>query len=227
MLFPSLRNNLHRSRPHPSYRHLQGCCGVEGKRVVTTQEEVRRLRERLDESAVINHRECASLRFCIANDALSLLDRLVARQDAHDVSNDPQRKSPDLSDSHHGAGWRPINTAPMRKEVLVLLDGKDCAVAYLESNGTWADWFTGNGIGGHDAELVGKPTHWMPLPEPPRHDDHSEAGLTTGGKTETAVAVKGGVMTYWTCDACTFDANTNHETSCFGCGHERVKGGVS
>ena len=52
-------------------------------------------------------------------------------------------------------GWQPIETAPIGKHVLVIdKDIDEIAVAFMNSCET----------------RLSKPTHWMPLPEPPGGD---------------------------------------------------------
>lgn len=55
-------------------------------------------------------------------------------------------------------------------EVMVFMEATPQGVfmAFLE-NGKWLDGYSGKGIVLMQQELV---THWMPLPEPPKEDDH-------------------------------------------------------
>lgn len=58
--------------------------------------------------------------------------------------------------------WQPIETAP--EECLVYLCG-DIFHAYMSKNGYWT---AADPSGGGVNYLSDKPTHWMPLPEPPK-----------------------------------------------------------
>jgi hypothetical protein len=70
--------------------------------------------------------------------------------------------------------WQPISTAPRVTRVLVGTLGEtivDIAIQYHKGEGKWI-WIT------DDKESVesgyfneGEPTHWMPLPEPPREEE--------------------------------------------------------
>jgi hypothetical protein len=75
--------------------------------------------------------------------------------------------------------WRPIETAPKDKSVLVAggtvhyhddscfpYEGplENVAIAYFRSSyNVWV----GDQLEGHDNYIEHRPTHWMPLPEPP------------------------------------------------------------
>lgn len=61
--------------------------------------------------------------------------------------------------------WQPIETAPIGGSILVYMD-KDQQGRRVHI----ARWFGKTKIinGCFDYELEQKPTHWMPLPEPPR-----------------------------------------------------------
>lgn len=60
--------------------------------------------------------------------------------------------------------WQPIETAPASNEVLVLI-GIDIFSAYQNTLGQWV---AQDPSGGGQCFLYGKPTHWMPLPQPPQ-----------------------------------------------------------
>ena len=66
--------------------------------------------------------------------------------------------------------WQPIETAPKdATEILVWADGRGCAVVTWMVEGyagpTWQ--LTHTGSYAEDSEVYW-PTHWMPLPEPPK-----------------------------------------------------------
>lgn len=71
--------------------------------------------------------------------------------------------------------WKPIDTAPMNGEVVLLfLNGDDIEFGYFEDG----RWWVINNSGGRDFAAIGSrrwkydpPTHWMPIPEPPE-DEH-------------------------------------------------------
>jgi hypothetical protein len=61
--------------------------------------------------------------------------------------------------------WKPIETAPKTDEpILVVYDNGDIEIID-DSNQT--DWQPYDGIN-QNMMGVSKPTHWMPLPEPPK-----------------------------------------------------------
>lgn len=62
--------------------------------------------------------------------------------------------------------WQPIETAPKNVTVVLVWDGRSAETAY---------WGRSNPVnrlawlGGHcRIDHIRQPTHWMPLPEPPR-----------------------------------------------------------
>jgi hypothetical protein len=65
--------------------------------------------------------------------------------------------------------WQPIKTAPSEVEVLVfgksIMNEDVMTVAKL--HGEWG-WWDVAGVYGFDVDIDFKPTHWMPLPEPPK-----------------------------------------------------------
>lgn len=66
-----------------------------------------------------------------------------------------------LSALEQPQGWMPIESVEKEIEVLVYEEGNGCAVAWLRPDGRW---FTSLP---HQA-LRMQPTHWMPLPNPPK-----------------------------------------------------------
>ena len=81
-------------------------------------------------------------------------------------------------------GWRPIETAPKDRSLLCygvvagevsgIHDHGSVEVAYYQPGGDFPDfdWVTVHG----DAYAVWmKPTHWMPLPQPPKEADDDDA----------------------------------------------------
>ena len=56
--------------------------------------------------------------------------------------------------------WQPITTAPTGQWVLVYFERfRDYAVCHLNDDGVWED---------EDVSRYTSPSHWMPLPEPPK-----------------------------------------------------------
>ncbi len=69
-------------------------------------------------------------------------------------------------------GWQPIETAP--KNGLPILVGHAQAVFdawWSEDAAGWTDGSTDN----YDDPVTFKPTHWMPLPRPPQHEEADRA----------------------------------------------------
>jgi len=69
--------------------------------------------------------------------------------------------------------WKPISTAPFDTEVMLF--GKvpmgGCAdrdVANVFAVGAYEDWYTPEWVDHEGESLSFDPTHWMPLPEPPK-----------------------------------------------------------
>lgn len=64
--------------------------------------------------------------------------------------------------------WRPIETAPEETSVLIW-DGKMiCAAHRWKTIGNKSFWSC-DGADGYECEnMFDNPTHWMPLPEPPK-----------------------------------------------------------
>ena len=66
--------------------------------------------------------------------------------------------------------WQPIETAPKNGVRVLCADGDDVATAEW-TNARWVvspTVWEGDGEYGGLADLEFSPTHWMPLPEPPR-----------------------------------------------------------
>ena len=58
--------------------------------------------------------------------------------------------------------WQPIETAPDREYILILVDGQITGVGSTYLGDWWASM-----PNGEVCELNEPPTHWMPLPEAP------------------------------------------------------------
>jgi len=62
-------------------------------------------------------------------------------------------------------GWQPIQTAPRDGSIVIVceVEGVPPQTAFFDIGGwqVWVYWLTG-------MQVRGKPTHWMPLPEPPK-----------------------------------------------------------
>ena len=73
--------------------------------------------------------------------------------------------------------WRPIETAP--KDGTLVIVG---APGYASVSARWgweSPWIDGWWCDGHRSDAVGPeftPTHWMPLPPPPGHQDTTKEG---------------------------------------------------
>ncbi|MGI9292383.1 MAG: DUF551 domain-containing protein [Pseudomonadales bacterium] len=64
--------------------------------------------------------------------------------------------------------WQPIETAP-KDGTWVLLGG--CEFGYIIQTARWYDWGVQGWEWGDYSNRGFKPTHWMPLPEPPKTDE--------------------------------------------------------
>lgn len=61
--------------------------------------------------------------------------------------------------------WRPIDTAPKDgTDILIFAWGNSQIVVSYDESNAMHPWRTLDGIGYHKDS----PTHWMPLPEPPK-----------------------------------------------------------
>ena len=62
--------------------------------------------------------------------------------------------------------WQPIETAPLGEMVQVLWDDAYVSSAVLENNYGEMVWYE------HGDSVLGyRPTHWMPIPTPPKGDN--------------------------------------------------------
>ena len=84
-----------------------------------------------------------------------------------------------------GSPWQPIETAPKDGSMVLLLEFTNLddyntqvsvglwtdlhAGHVVNDEMVWADWAAG--LNEDDEWSALNPTHWMPLPEPPRHSD--------------------------------------------------------
>lgn len=63
--------------------------------------------------------------------------------------------------------WQPIETAPKDKLIIAVVEGRTRLVKYGKtSHLPWLGFCLAD-QGPEDSDLC-KPTHWMPLPEPPK-----------------------------------------------------------
>ena len=72
--------------------------------------------------------------------------------------------------------WQPIETAPTNTSILVYIPntehyGPGIYRAIKVDMGTGVRWHTSALYGGWDIDAIYTPTHWMPLPEPPKGGD--------------------------------------------------------
>jgi hypothetical protein len=74
--------------------------------------------------------------------------------------------------------WKPIETAPEGKPILVWVPGINSGLDSAEvviilwsaddpSGRGYSIWTNGGPNGGSDMDFEHSPTHWMPLPKPP------------------------------------------------------------
>jgi hypothetical protein len=62
------------------------------------------------------------------------------------------------------APWQPIETAPKDREVLLLMPSGEQRVGKWSTDSLRGNWQTADGLD----LFYDPPTHWMPLPEPPK-----------------------------------------------------------
>lgn len=108
---------------------------------------------------------------CIIAERHKLLDRL-GKSSYQEVVEEKLRV--ELAEAHvkleaaearlSSQGWQPIETAPKDGTPVLVWDGSDAMVSYwsnvtgLDGDGEWHTW----------ALCAEQPTHWMPLPQPPK-----------------------------------------------------------
>lgn len=69
------------------------------------------------------------------------------------------------------AGWQPIETAPKGERILVF-NGKAFAAQWVKHPGTGHEaWQVAQFDPENGLNLIEPPTHWMPLPAPPKEGD--------------------------------------------------------
>jgi hypothetical protein len=98
-----------------------------------------------------------------------------------------------LRPDENTSDWRPIETAPQDGTAVLLHDGRHYYVA------TWSH-VTGRGMAGwlHGLErgdasnIITHPTHWLPLPAPPRQE---MSGTLSGKEIEPAFIM--GTRIFW------------------------------
>lgn len=73
------------------------------------------------------------------------------------------------------SGWKPIETAPEGEHILLWfpvgergVGGIEAATIFREGGRIVSFWTHGGPNSGFDWDSNEQPTHWMPLPEPPR-----------------------------------------------------------
>ena len=64
--------------------------------------------------------------------------------------------------------WQPIETAPYDDEPVLIYDGNMvCSARRVKGHRKW--WWTTHGATGYECEPdFDEPTHWQPLPAPPK-----------------------------------------------------------
>lgn len=58
--------------------------------------------------------------------------------------------------------WQPIETYPKDRPRVLLWGNGAVRFGYLDERGNWRKL--------HHGHMHGKPTHWMPIPEPPKQE---------------------------------------------------------
>ena len=106
--------------------------------------------------------------------------------------------------------WEPIKTAPKDRTLLLCLDGKSVAL------GIWKKTFDGEmWVNEEYAETIPlylEPTHWMPLPEPPKEEWERREAPSESGDLEFWTSSTGKMS--WD------DPNKKQTVSCSQCGRD-------
>lgn len=81
--------------------------------------------------------------------------------------------------------WQPISTAPENMSVLVFIPNADhygpgVYRAILANFGSGKYWITTGRHVGRAVALDDQPTHWMPLPEPPKVSEDARTRASGG-----------------------------------------------
>ena len=66
------------------------------------------------------------------------------------------------------SGWQPIETAPKDNTRILLHDVYERERPWATFVGAWGTWIHNDGWHSIPGAYAKRPTHWMPLPEPPK-----------------------------------------------------------
>lgn len=103
---------------------------------------------------------------CIQAELLRLAGSLTARQTIDAISR-AERAEAELAALKARIQWRPLSTAPTDGTCILVSDADgDVRQAKWDKPG----WWCGYDCYGNDA-FVERPTHWMPLPPPPKGEE--------------------------------------------------------
>lgn len=105
-------------------------------------------------------------RLCIVAEALTAPQSAEQQPVSHDWDDQDKCRRCGDRDWYASATctpkWQPIETAPDREYILILVDGQITGVGSTYLGDWWASM-----PNGEVCELNEPPTHWMPLPEAP------------------------------------------------------------
>lgn len=130
---------------------------------------------------------------------------LMSREEAQWIAREIQQPS--------GDAWQPIETMPkVRKCFLVYCAEKEnIYLVWYDSEDKNPRLFHFGSHSGADGGLHETPTHWMPLPPPPRPSDKEEAAKQERSAQNGCAACNGlDGRHYQGCSAC-YPSNANHE----------------
>jgi hypothetical protein len=95
----------------------------------------------------------------------TLTDREL--QSLRNLGNEAERAADEIERLRAAMQWRPIETAPKRGVFLAVVDGAVRFVSWGKTSHVpmWGFCLADQGFEDYD---LCNPTHWMPLPEPPK-----------------------------------------------------------
>jgi len=101
------------------------------------------------------------------------ISKLKKERDEAEESNESLRnQNTALDEKLAELDWQPIETAPRDGTAILIYDGIDYYVSWYAFDSVFEtnkSWIFGKATGPYNAYAeIDTPTHWMPLPEPPK-----------------------------------------------------------